>query len=521
MKKIIGLSLILTSFLISAINKNENKIIYLTFDDGPFKSTKNILSAINDENVCATMFFVGSQAKKNKKRLNFYKSQENILIANHTYSHANGKYKQFYKNPNYVLKDINKAEKILCCKKNNRLAGRNVWRLPDLIKNDAAIKRKSEIISYDKVASEGYNIYGWDIEWKFNPKTSEPLWDGFTMANKINNFYKYRKPTKKNKIVLLAHDFMFKDKYNGKLKLKNLIKELKNTGWKFETVDMYSEPCLINPIKIKENNIEKNILEIDKEIKLAKEKKENLLKKKKEFTENFIKIREEEEKRLEEIEYARLAEIKIDSLENIELSQLKDYEEKKLIEKKLELKLEEERIAKLEKERLAKLEKERLAKLEEERIAKLERERIAKLERERIAKLERERLSKLEEEKIAKLKRERLAKLERERLAKLERERIAKLEKERLAKLERERIENLNKLKEKLKIAKRKREESQKKLKMIQIKVKEVNKKRLEEIKKIERKEELESEKYIDEEYGIIDATYGAEGKIYDDYEEY
>jgi peptidoglycan/xylan/chitin deacetylase (PgdA/CDA1 family) len=220
------------------------KTIYLTFDDGPLRPTRNVLKVLEEENVKATLFFVGRQVKRERQLFERAKQNPNLLIANHTYSHASGHYSRFYRNGGKVLKDIEKAQKIIGGSKYQRLAGRNVWRLPEYSRNDMALKkykRKREIPGYDRVADAGYFIYGWDIEWMFSPRTGKPLWSAERMVKKINGCYRCGKVAKPQKVVLLAHDFMFRKRSGGAEELRKLVQLLKASGWRFDTLDHYTE----------------------------------------------------------------------------------------------------------------------------------------------------------------------------------------------------------------------------------------------------------------------------------------
>ena len=226
------------------------KIAILTFDDGPLRATKNILEVVNEENIPATMFFIASQIENFKSIYEQALSYSNISIANHTYSHANNKYKKFYSNPDLVVEDIIKANSIISEDRSSktasaflpvRLAGRNVFRLPIITKNDNMIKkeqREIEIIGYDNIYKEGYYIYGWDIDWPYEPN-GRPAKTPDEILNSMEKIYSKNSSSKNNKVILLMHDFMFSNNFNGKENLKTLIQLLKENGWSFENIENY------------------------------------------------------------------------------------------------------------------------------------------------------------------------------------------------------------------------------------------------------------------------------------------
>lgn len=84
----------------------KNKVIYLTFDDGPIPDlTPQIISILNRYNVKATFFCVGENIKKYPSVFQLIKENHHD-VGNHTYNHLNG-WKT--KNKDYI-QNFNKAE---------------------------------------------------------------------------------------------------------------------------------------------------------------------------------------------------------------------------------------------------------------------------------------------------------------------------------------------------------------------------------------------------------------------------
>lgn len=91
--------------LMNNIYQSQEKVIYLTFDDGPSKSvTPLILDLLKKENIKATFFVLGSRAKSNPEILK-REYLEGHYIANHGYSHVYG---DIYSSPQAVLDEYNK-----------------------------------------------------------------------------------------------------------------------------------------------------------------------------------------------------------------------------------------------------------------------------------------------------------------------------------------------------------------------------------------------------------------------------
>ncbi len=221
---------------------NGDKILYMTFDDGPMKGTSSVLKILKEEKVNATMFLVAGNVVRN---LSLFKKEllmPNILVANHTYSHAHGRYRKFYSNKYGVLSDVEHAQMLIGGHKYLRLAGRNVWRIPNNDRDDYGIKksqRRVEHRDYDALKRDGFYIYGWDVEWHFD-RRGRMRGGAEHMANQIEAVLRRNKTIKKGKVVLLAHDFMFRNKQSED-ELRKFVKIMKKRGWKFQTIDKYME----------------------------------------------------------------------------------------------------------------------------------------------------------------------------------------------------------------------------------------------------------------------------------------
>jgi peptidoglycan/xylan/chitin deacetylase (PgdA/CDA1 family) len=80
-----------SGFHINTINsiKTDEKIVALTFDDGPMlQRTENVLNILNKHNAKAAFFCIGKKIKGNENLLKKI-HEEGHLIGNHSYSHSN------------------------------------------------------------------------------------------------------------------------------------------------------------------------------------------------------------------------------------------------------------------------------------------------------------------------------------------------------------------------------------------------------------------------------------------------
>ena len=86
--------------LTNRVETNE-KVIALTFDDGPTNNVKQILPLLDTYNAKATFFLIGNELEKN---LSLGKSivQSGHQVGNHTYSHN----RMVFKTPSFIKEEI-------------------------------------------------------------------------------------------------------------------------------------------------------------------------------------------------------------------------------------------------------------------------------------------------------------------------------------------------------------------------------------------------------------------------------
>ncbi len=216
------------------------KYIYLTIDDAPLNGSLYIDSIVSATQIKTSLFMVGNGIDGSKRFLQYYnKFCENsyIEIYNHSYSHANNRYAAFYKNPESVLRDFEKNQSDFnISHKIARLPGRNLWLIGERKKNI----KQSGATSAEMLAENGYKVFGWDIEWKYNPKDYSPKQSIEDLIKEIEDCCSTNKAFTCNHVVVLMHDQMF-GKVNGKNDLGELIKRLKDNDYTFEYLSSYPE----------------------------------------------------------------------------------------------------------------------------------------------------------------------------------------------------------------------------------------------------------------------------------------
>ncbi|MED6303283.1 MAG: polysaccharide deacetylase family protein [Bacteroidota bacterium] len=127
---------------------NDNKTVYLTFDDGPTeKVTRKILEVLKNEKVKASFFCVGKNVEKYPDLFACIKA-EGHAVGNHTNTHLNG----WKTNKKQYLEDVEEADKLIKSNLFRPPYGKLNWRS----KRD--LQRKYKIVMWD-VAGGDFDQY--------------------------------------------------------------------------------------------------------------------------------------------------------------------------------------------------------------------------------------------------------------------------------------------------------------------------------------------------------------------------
>lgn len=139
------------------VNNTKEKVIYLTFDDGPGQYTSELLDILNKYNVKAT-FFVTAQFKKYVPLIE-REHNEGHAIAVHTLTHNWNIYRSFES----YYKDFNDMNNII-----NQYTGSKtkIFRFPGGGSNTISKGKSLGIMSYSvsKMNELGYVYYDWNVD---------------------------------------------------------------------------------------------------------------------------------------------------------------------------------------------------------------------------------------------------------------------------------------------------------------------------------------------------------------------
>lgn len=174
------------------IADSDEKIAYLTFDDGPSSNiTPQILQTLENEGVKATFFVLGSRAELYPELVR-QEYEAGHYIANHSYSHE---YARVYASADAVLDEFNRTEKAIQEAIGNPDYHSYLFRFPGGSEGGAYKKAKSQA----KQLLEQNNIAY--INW--NALTNDAV--GKPTAESLINDLKSTVADKK-RIVVLMHD---------------------------------------------------------------------------------------------------------------------------------------------------------------------------------------------------------------------------------------------------------------------------------------------------------------------------
>lgn len=206
------------------LNYIEEKVLYLTFDDGPSPNTINVLNILNEENVKATFFVIGNQIDSYKDTIKKLEDS-GMCILPHTNTHN---YRQIYKTSENYFEDLN-----LCKDKIKNITSRepiNFVRFPggvnnELLKNDVLGEIREKFLEERYYFIE-WNVYGLDAE--IVPRDSHVIYE--STVNQLSNT---------SKAIVLLHDGY--GNKNTVSSLRAIIHKAKGLGFKFKTLEEITE----------------------------------------------------------------------------------------------------------------------------------------------------------------------------------------------------------------------------------------------------------------------------------------
>lgn len=206
------------------LNYVDEKVIYLTFDDGPSPNTVDVLRILNEEDVKATFFVIGNQIDAYKDTIKKLQVS-GMCILPHTNTHN---YRQIYKSSKDYFEDLN-----ICKDKITSVTSKkpvNFVRFPGGVNNELL---RNDVLGEirEKFLEDGYyfiewNVYGLDAE--IVPRDSQVIYES-TIGQLSNT----------SRAIVLLHDgYGNRNTVNS---LRAIIHKAKGLGFKFKTLEDITE----------------------------------------------------------------------------------------------------------------------------------------------------------------------------------------------------------------------------------------------------------------------------------------
>lgn len=202
-----------------------DKVVYLTFDDGPSNVTPTILDILDTYNVKATFFVTGNGQKYNDYIVKAYKAGHQIGL--HTYTHE---FSYVYSSVDNYFEDLNMVSNMV-----EELIGyrSNVIRFPggssNTISDNYSYGIMTELIQ--TVSDQGYYYFDWNVD-------SQDASDiGVDPSIIIENACLGTGDS----VVILMHDTFGKE--TTAEALPSIIEYYQSQGYSFATLNEYSPEC--------------------------------------------------------------------------------------------------------------------------------------------------------------------------------------------------------------------------------------------------------------------------------------
>lgn len=203
---------------IATLAKGEEKIAYLTFDDGPtLRATPKVLEILKEEEVKATFFVIGKYVEKHPELVK-QAYEEGHYIANHGYDHSN---KKLYASSESFINEVKSTDIAIAKALDLENYCSHIFRFPNGFMSPNNKSKKKEAVKL--LTSMNYTYVDWNCLNNDSVKK-------YSKTQLLNNLKKSAK--NKGTLIVLMHDTS--DVNDTPSVLKESIQYLKSQGYEFK-----------------------------------------------------------------------------------------------------------------------------------------------------------------------------------------------------------------------------------------------------------------------------------------------
>ncbi|QLG36992.1 polysaccharide deacetylase family protein [Paenibacillus sp. E222] len=197
----------------------QDKVVYLSFDDGPGKHTREVLDILRKEQVLATFFVLGEQAERYPEMIRAV-VEDGHALGNHTFNHN---YEQLYSDFKVFWKQIKQTEAVV-----ERITGFR----PNLVRAPGGTYGHFDKSYFDLLKLGGYTVMDWNVDSGDSKRKGVPAKEILRNATKV--------PVGASSVIVLMHDG---GAHAETVKaLPGIIKYYRDQGFRFDTMKASDEP---------------------------------------------------------------------------------------------------------------------------------------------------------------------------------------------------------------------------------------------------------------------------------------
>ncbi|WP_440116196.1 polysaccharide deacetylase family protein [Paenibacillus sp. QZ-Y1] len=204
---------------ITKVKNTQDKVVYLSFDDGPGKHTREVLDILRKEQVPATFFVLGEQAERYPEMIRAV-VEDGHALGNHTFNHQ---YKQLYSDFKVFWKQIKQTEEVL-----ERITGFR----PNLVRAPGGTYGHFDQSYFDLLQLGGYTVMDWNVDSGDSKRKGVPAKEILSNSTKV--------PAGARSVIVLMHDG---GAHAETVKaLPGIIKYYRDHGYRFDTIKSSDQP---------------------------------------------------------------------------------------------------------------------------------------------------------------------------------------------------------------------------------------------------------------------------------------